>query len=97
MFLLLRLQNNLNVKYKYHLNVKLYKKEDTYRDLIGFIRDSRIKKVEVISQENIKVDRVIKKKLTKFNTIHLILTFVLIIRYITFTSNLFNVRFLFFF
>ena len=40
MFLLSRLQNNLNVKYKYHLNVKLRKKEVYDRDLIEIIRDN---------------------------------------------------------
>ena len=39
MFLLLRLQNNLNVKHEYYFNVKLYKKEDIYRDLIRFIKN----------------------------------------------------------
>ena len=47
MFVLLRLQNNLNVKYEYHLNVKLRKKEDIYRDLIGLTRDIIINRIRI--------------------------------------------------
>ena len=39
MFLLSRLQNNLNVKRGYHLNVKLRKEGVHDRDLIGITRD----------------------------------------------------------
>ena len=39
MFLLSRLQNNLNIKREYYFNVKLLKKEVYERDLIEIIRD----------------------------------------------------------
>ena len=53
-------------------------------DDVGYVYDwlwhNRIKGLETISQENIKVERVTKKELTKLNTIHLISTFVFVIR-----------------
>jgi hypothetical protein len=52
MFLLSRLQNNLNAKHEYHLNAKLSKEGDTYRDLIGLTRDIKIIKNKTLIKFN---------------------------------------------
>ena len=71
--------------YKVKLSNKLIKKDykiwilDDVRYIYDWLWHSRLDGLEVISQENIEVDQVIKKELTKFNTIHLTSTFVLII------------------
>ena len=58
---------------------------------------SQIEEVETISQEDIKVDWVTKKKFTELNTVHLTPTFVLVIRLVQRLRQIHPTRVFYFF